>query len=496
MTFFSVFDILGWQCFLSKRKFYMKAILYIRVSTKSQHAGVSIQISVCTEKASSLGIKDTRTFIDSDVAHDVPLEQRPGLSKALNSLNCGDVFISTNQDRISRSTILKVRFFHILQKLGVQFISTLEDTDMTLAQGHKITRLYTENSIEYPIARTQEVATYKKAQEEITGTVPYGFKRIESGARLVSCPEEQKVIATARKLHASGYSLRAIQQQLSIAGTRTRKGTEHQLTQIARILKSYAKEEQNKPRGKRTLPYGFKYNGAKIEQCPNEQQIVNLAKHLRSQNLTLSKITDMLNKLGYRGRTGNPFGISQTSRMLKRTSSLPQKGPGTVPYGFMFCPAKKSIELDSKEQEIIAHAQALRAQGYSLKAVAHKLNQLGYKSRNNTLFMPAQAAKMVSQVKPVPITKPVGPSNLPYGYKYVDQTLQTEYCSQEQKVITLAIELQAQGLSLRQIAREINLRGYRTRAGTFFYISQIARMLKRHTPLTTRSSHENPQSTL
>ncbi|MBA3954840.1 recombinase family protein [Candidatus Dependentiae bacterium] len=474
----------------------MKAVLYIRVSTKSQHAGVSIQISVCKEKASSLGLQDTHVFIDSDVAHDVPLEQRPGLSKSLNSLQYGDVFICTNQDRISRSTILKVRFFHILRKLGVQFVSTLEDTDMTLAQGYKITRLYTENSIEYPISRTQEVAAYKKAKEEVTGTVPYGFKKKESGNHLVSCPEEQKVIATARKLHASGYSLRAIQQQLSLQGARTRKGTEHQLTQIARILKSYAKEQENKPRGKRTLPYGFKYNGTKVEHCPDEQQIVNLAKHLRCQKLTLSKITDMLNRLGYRGRTGNHFCISQISRMLKRTSSLPQKGPGTVPYGFMFCPAKKSIEPCHREQEVITKAQALRAQGYSLKAIAHELNQLGYKSRNNTLFMPAQAAKMVSSIKSAPATKLAGRSNLPYGYRYVDQTSKTESCPQEQKVITVAIELRAQGLSLRQITREVNLRGYRTRAGTLFYISQIARMLKRHIPQTTRSFHENPQSTL
>jgi DNA invertase Pin-like site-specific DNA recombinase len=473
----------------------MKAVLYIRVSTKSQHAGVSIQINVCTEKALSLGIKNTQVFIDRDIAHDVPLEQRPALSKALSMLHAGDVVITTNQDRISRSTILKVRFFHILQKLGVQFISTLEDTDMTLTQGYKITRLYTENAIEYPIARTQETLANKKAKEEVTGNVPYGFKRSGSSNHLIACPEEQKIIATARKLHASGYSLRAIQQHLSLQGARTRKGTEHQLTQIARILKSYAKKEHAKPRGKRTLPYGFKYNGLKVEQCPHEQQIVHLVKHLRSQRLTLNQVTQTLNELGYHGRTGNPFCISQISRMLKRTSSLPQKGPGTVPYGFMFCPAKKSVEPYDKEQEVITQAQALRAQGYSLKAIAQELNKLGYTSRKNTQFMPAQAAKMVAAVSKTPLTNLAGRSNLPYGYKYVAQTLETEPCTQEQKVITVALELRAQGLSLRQITREINQRGYRTRAGTLFYISQIARMLKRHTP-TIRSFHENPQSTL
>jgi site-specific DNA recombinase len=63
----------------------------------------------------------------------------------------------------------------------------------------------------------------------------------------------------------------------------------------------------------------------------------------------------------------------------------------------------------------------------------------------------------------------------PYGFKVVGERVEQDPA--EQLVIAAAKELRGGGLSLRRVAAELELRGYRSRKGTRFEAAQVARML-------------------
>ena len=85
--------------------------------------------------------------------------------------------------------------------------------------------------------RTVTALQYKKTQNQKTGgAVPYGFDLDADGVHLIENDAEQRVIAQARELHASGLSLRKIAAELNARGLMARNGRTFQATQIMRMV--------------------------------------------------------------------------------------------------------------------------------------------------------------------------------------------------------------------------------------------------------------------
>ena len=68
------------------------------------------------------------------------------------------------------------------------------------------------------------------------GLEPYGYEVGPDGETLREKPSEQRVIATARKLHDAGHSLREIARRLAQRSMRSRKDETFHPTQIQRML--------------------------------------------------------------------------------------------------------------------------------------------------------------------------------------------------------------------------------------------------------------------
>lgn len=83
---------------------------------------------------------------------------------------------------------------------------------------------------------TQDALAAKKVRGERTGSVPYGYSLAPDGVRLLSIPEEQKVIAKARRLHGTGQSLRAIARELESQGFVSRASKIFDATQVRRMV--------------------------------------------------------------------------------------------------------------------------------------------------------------------------------------------------------------------------------------------------------------------
>ena len=83
---------------------------------------------------------------------------------------------------------------------------------------------------------TKDALEAKKARGERTGSVPYGYTMAADGVHLEAVPEEQEVIAEARRLHGAGQSLRAIARELERRGFVSRAGKAFLAEQVKRLL--------------------------------------------------------------------------------------------------------------------------------------------------------------------------------------------------------------------------------------------------------------------
>jgi hypothetical protein len=79
------------------------------------------------------------------------------------------------------------------------------------------------------------IAQRQKEGLRIGGDVPYGKRVAPDGETLCEALDEQRVIKIARKLRASGLSLREIARKLLAEGMRPREGTKFHAAQIKRL---------------------------------------------------------------------------------------------------------------------------------------------------------------------------------------------------------------------------------------------------------------------
>ena len=68
---------------------------------------------------------------------------------------------------------------------------------------------------------------------------------------------------------------------------------------------------------------------------------------------------------------------------------------GSVPYGKRVIPGTKMLEVDEAEMVYVTMAQTLRAQGLTLRAIAERLNEQGFRSRVGKVFLSTQISRML-----------------------------------------------------------------------------------------------------
>ena len=67
----------------------------------------------------------------------------------------------------------------------------------------------------------------------------------------------------------------------------------------------------------RFAPYGFKFDGDNIVSVDNEQEVIQIVKHMAAKGSTIQSIINSLSQQGYSNRKGNCFGISEVWKMKK-----------------------------------------------------------------------------------------------------------------------------------------------------------------------------------
>jgi len=222
----------------------MKAIGYIRVSTEKQaDFGVSLEAQEAKIRAMAVVQGADLAEVIIDAGESAKSLNRPGMERLLSLVDAGAVntVIIAKLDRLTRSVKDLAELLERFTRRGVSLVSVAESLDTGTAAGRLVLNIMTAVSQwerEAIGERTRDAMSHKRAKGERVGTIPFGFRMAEDGARLEEDPAEQDVLSRIQRLKAQGHTMRQIADELNRQGFTTRRGTAWRFQYVAAALKA------------------------------------------------------------------------------------------------------------------------------------------------------------------------------------------------------------------------------------------------------------------
>jgi len=208
----------------------IKAIGYIRVSTDEQaKEGVSLE----NQEAKIRAYCDLKDLDLLEIVQDAGISaknlRRPGVQKVLEMAQekMVDAVVVYKLDRMFRSTVDALETTKQFDEWGVSFHSIKETIDTKSAMGKfffTLTAALAEMEREIIGERTRDVLQRKKANGEVYGHVPFGFKRFKG--KLLAHEAEQEIIQTVLGMRQKGLNYSRISRELNQMGLKTKKGNQ------------------------------------------------------------------------------------------------------------------------------------------------------------------------------------------------------------------------------------------------------------------------------
>jgi len=218
----------------------MQVISLIRVSTDDQRIGPEAQRDAIAEWCERNGATVAAEFSEV-VSGGADLDQRTGLLAAVAAVaeHGADALVVAKRDRLARDPLVTMTVERDLARIGARIVSAdgvgNGDDPMQRFIAHIEDGLAALERARIR-ARTRAALAAKKARGERTGGVPYGYTLADDGVHLVELPDEQAVIAIARKCAAAGFEPSMIARGLHRRGMLSRTGRKFTSTQVRRML--------------------------------------------------------------------------------------------------------------------------------------------------------------------------------------------------------------------------------------------------------------------
>ena len=208
-----------------------QALLYRRVSTDEQGLGLAAQRERLREEAARRGW-DAQEVTDKGVSGGVPVDERPALGPALDSLGPGEVLAVARLDRLSRSMLDFARLTQRASDGGWDIVALDLGIDMTTPNGRLVA------SILVAVAEWEREMIGQRIREGLAqsgktlGRLP-GMPK-QGGA--VAKPPPDTVLAAVEDLRSAGHSPRSIAARLNAHGHPTPRGGRWHRTTVRRLL--------------------------------------------------------------------------------------------------------------------------------------------------------------------------------------------------------------------------------------------------------------------
>jgi site-specific DNA recombinase len=222
----------------------MKAIGYIRVSTEDQaREGVSLDNQAdkirayCTYK----GFELVDMIEDAGVSGGIN-KGREGFIRLLDRIEANgfDVLVLYSLERLSRDMLTLLTLERYLDDNDVELhtVEGLIDTSspdgfMSFAMKAFLGEME-RRQVKY---RTRKAMEYKKMNNEVVGSIPYGYQR--TGKNLIPDINEQAVIKSINTMYSQDMNLSEIARGLNESGRLTRSGSPWTAIQIRRLISEY-----------------------------------------------------------------------------------------------------------------------------------------------------------------------------------------------------------------------------------------------------------------
>jgi DNA invertase Pin-like site-specific DNA recombinase len=216
------------------------AVGYIRVSTEEQQNGPEAQRADIERYAASQGLTVVSWHADLGISGATPLDKRPALIDALESVRASraGILVVAKRDRLARDSFLCALIERMAKAAGANIQSADGRGNGDTAED-QVLRGMLDLFAQYERAlikmRTKAALAAKKSRGEALGEQPYGFRVASDGKMLEPDPAEQEVITWVHGQYRAGVGISEITRQLNARGTQPR-GAKWGRTTVHRIV--------------------------------------------------------------------------------------------------------------------------------------------------------------------------------------------------------------------------------------------------------------------
>jgi len=221
----------------------MKAVAYIRVSTKEQaQEGVSLSQQLEKIKHFCLAKDWELTKVYQDEGKSGANLNREGIQELLSDCKKGeyDVIVVYKLDRLTRSVKDLGYLIELFDKHEIAFSSVSDNFDTTTANGRLVLNILgsvAQWEREIIAERTEDALQHKKANRKIYGAIPLGFDLGEDG-KLIENKQELRIVRKIKDLRQRGISLGNIAGRLNSDNIPTKKNRKWYAGTVKYILEN------------------------------------------------------------------------------------------------------------------------------------------------------------------------------------------------------------------------------------------------------------------
>lgn len=168
-----------------------------------------------------------RVFMDRGISGDAPLDRRPALLEALDTLNKGDTLYCYSFSRIARDTFLHLFLEKEASVKGFEIMSVAEEDSCGKGAEKKLFRTLIAAISEYEksVIRARIIASRRKMRKDgkfLGGKRQFGWSRV--GNMVEPVATEQAVIKDMVGKRKAGTTIKAITDDLNTAGISSSTG--------------------------------------------------------------------------------------------------------------------------------------------------------------------------------------------------------------------------------------------------------------------------------
>jgi DNA invertase Pin-like site-specific DNA recombinase len=229
------------------------AVLYTRVSTEEQSVnGVSLkdQEEKLLNYCKLAGLDPVHIIREEGISAAKPLATRPGGQELLQLVKGKQVghVIALKLDRLFRDAADALNVTKAWDNAGIA-LHLVDMGGQSMNTASAMGRFFLSTMASFAelernliAERTTAAMKYKKAHREAYSPTPYGYDR--EGDNLQPNKEEQKAVKLIKKWRAAGWTLQKIANELTMKGTKTKRGGKWYAGTIKYILENNLYQEE------------------------------------------------------------------------------------------------------------------------------------------------------------------------------------------------------------------------------------------------------------